>query len=120
MCKMIHYKDGKYIADIKHKYIQNIVKLAELCGNINRIMLFGSSLEERCTDESDIDIAVFGKQSKNKYLQSKEFKNFQDQLFLYDLNQDYDILYFAENAKQNELIFQDINNGVEIYRRSQA
>ena len=120
LCKMIHYKDGKYIADIKHKYVLNIVKQAELCENICRIMLFGSSLEERCTDKSDIDIAVFGKQSKNKYLQSKEFKNFQDQLFLYDLNQDYDILYFADNVQHNDLILQDINNGVEIYRRSQA
>lgn len=120
MCKMIHYKDGKYIADIKQKYIFNIVKQAELCENICRIMLFGSSLEERCTDESDIDIAVFGKQSKNKYLQSKEFKNFQDQLLLYDLNQDYDILYFADNVQHNYLILQDINNGVEIYRRNQA
>lgn len=98
----------------------NIVKQAESCENICRIMLFGSSLEEWCTDESDIDIAVFGKQSKNKYLQSKEFKNFQDQLFLYDLNQDYDILYFADSVQHNDLILQDINNGVEIYRRSQA
>ena len=104
MCKMIHFKDGKYIADIKHKYILNIVKQAELCENICRIMLFGSSLEERCTDESDIDIAVFGKQSKNKYLQSKEFKSFQDQLFLYDLNQDYDILYFDSTKKLDNLM----------------
>ena len=119
MCKMIHYKDGRYIADIKHKYILNIIKQAEQCGNIHRIMLFGSSLEGRCTDSSDIDIAVFGKQSKNKYLQSKEFKRFQDQLFLYDLNQDYDILYFADNVKHNDLLMRNINNGIEIYRRSQ-
>ena len=76
MCKMIHYKDGKYIADIKHKYILNIVKLAELCENINRIMLFGSSLEERCTDESDIDIAVLGSNQKASICNQRNSKIF--------------------------------------------
>ncbi len=79
-------------------------------------MLFGSSIEERCTEKSDIDIAVFGTQSKNKYLDSKEFKRFQDSLFLFDLNQDYDILYFSDDKQYQDAILNDINNGTEIYR----
>ncbi len=116
MCRLVMYKNGQYIADIKYNYIENIAKQAEKCRNISKIILFGSSIEERCTDESDIDIAVFGSLSKSKYLRSKEFKKFQDELFMYDLNQDYDILYFCENDKSEDAIMNDINQGTEIYR----
>ena len=65
MCKLISIGNGKAIADIKHKYIKNITRQAHECKNISRIVLFGSSLEERCTEKSDIDIAVFGKINRN-------------------------------------------------------
>ena len=95
----------------------NIASEADKCKNISRIMLFGSSLEERCTESSDIDIAVFGKMKKNQYLESSEFRGFQDRVFLYDLNQDYDILYFCEDQEYHDPILNDINQGAEIYRR---
>ena len=120
MCKMIHFKDGKYIADIKYKYIQNIVKQAEHCKHINRIMLFGSTLEERCTDKSDIDIAVFGDKTREKYLVSKEFRDFHRRVFMYDMDQEYDILYFVDGKKYDGMIMQSIHNGLEIYRRAEA
>ena len=120
MCKLVSFGDGKQIADIKYKYIENITRQAVNCKNISRIMLFGSCLETRCTDKSDIDIAVFGKMSKANYLDSKEFKKFQDQIFLYDLNQDYDILYFCEDKEYRDSIMNDINSGAEIYRRDLA
>ena len=61
MCNLVRYKNSKLVADIKLPYIIIISKQAEKAKNISRIMLFGSSIEERCTEESDIDIAVFGK-----------------------------------------------------------
>ncbi len=120
MCKLVPFNNGKRVADIKLHHIENIVKQATNCKNINRIMLFGSSLEERCTDKSDIDIAVFGSMTKAAYLGTKEFKQFQDRLFLFDLNQDYDILYFCDKQTHKDNILADINNGAEIYRRSQG
>ena len=120
MCRLVPYKDGKKVADIKLHYIENIAEQAEKCRNINRIMLFGSSLEDRCTAESDIDIAVFGDRKKAVYLRSKEFKTFQDTVFLYDLDQDYDILYFCEGTDHKTGIMEDIKNGIEIYRRRLA
>ena len=81
MCKMIHYKDGKYIADIKHKYILNIIQQAEQCENIYRIMLFGSSLEERCTDSSDIDIAVLESSQKISICNQRNSKGFRISCF---------------------------------------
>lgn len=120
LCKLVPYKDGQYVAEIKLKHIKNVSAQAEKCKNISRIMLFGSSVEERCTDRSDIDIAVFGKIPKAKYLVSSEFRKFQDQLFLYDLNQDYDILYFREGQDYTDPIMADIKRGTEIYRRGEA
>ena len=120
MCKLVNYHNGRKIADIKLRHIENISKQAEKCRNITRIMLFGSSLEERCTERSDIDIALFGDMGKSKYLGTKEFRVFQDQLFLYDLDQDYDILYFCDGQDYQDAIMDDINDGVEIYRRQEV
>ncbi len=118
MCKLVHFKDGKFVAEIKLGHVKNVASQAEKCKNISRIMLFGSSTEERCTDRSDIDIAVFGQMPKTKYLGSREFRTFQDRLFLYDLNQDYDILYFCDGQEHNDPIMKDIAHGTEIYRRA--
>ena len=122
MCALIELADGKYVAEIKHKYIENIIKQAASCKNIKRIMLFGSALEERCRESSDIDIAVFGDYPKGKYLKSKEFRDFQRALFLYGdaFGQDYDILYFRDGVEYDDAIIKDIENGAEIYRRKIA
>lgn len=122
MCKLVEISDGKHVAEIKYAFIKNIIEQAASCKNISRIVLFGSALEERCSVFSDIDIAVFGLQSKAKYLRSKEFKEFQKRLFVFggDYTQDYDILYFCEDNKNDDAIMQDIENGTEIYRRKIA
>ncbi len=119
MCKLVELKDGVSVADIKKDYIFNIVKQAGNCDNITRIVLFGSAVEERCTNLSDIDIAVFGEKNQTEYLRSKEFKEFQRNLFMFgnDFTQDYDILYFCDNKKYDDAILADIANGAEIYRR---
>ena len=121
MCNLIEFDNGAYVADIKKKYIANITEQAKQCSNISRIVLFGSALETRCTERSDIDIAVFGKKKQNEYLRSKEFKNFQRQLFSFgnDFSQDYDILYFCESKNYTDAILEDVNKGVVIYRRAQ-
>ena len=117
MCKMVPLPDGRYVAGIKLRHIQNICAQAPKYPGIAKIVLFGSVLEERCTEESDIDIAVFGDMSKGKYLQSKEFREFRGHIFQYDLNQDYDVLYFETNKKYADRIMDDINKGIELYRR---
>lgn len=122
MCKLKKLSNGKSVAEIKYSFIENIIAQAEKCKNISRIMLFGSALEERCSDRSDIDIAVFGTQKKNKYLRSKEFKDFQRSLFMYGdaFSQDYDILYFCDGVEYTDAIVADIENGAEIFRRKLA
>lgn len=119
MCKLIKFSDGCYVADIKKKYIQNICDSAKDFENISRIVLFGSALQTRCTNKSDIDIAVFGKEGQNAYLRSKEFKQFQRRLFALDntFSQDYDVLYFCDNIECDNDIMRSIKRGIEIYRR---
>ena len=118
MCNLVELKNGHYVADIKLRHIENISEQASKCKNIDRVILFGSAIEDRCTDESDIDIAVFGKMSKNRYLGTGEFRKFQDNLFSYDLAQDYDILYFEDGHNHADGIINNINQGIEIYRRA--
>ncbi|MBO6291712.1 MAG: nucleotidyltransferase domain-containing protein [Selenomonas sp.] len=119
MCKMVPLKDGRYVAESKLDYILNICNQAKKCPSISKVMLFGSALEDRCTEKSDIDIAVFGDMSKGKYLQSKEFRDFRGRLFQYDLNQDYDVLYFEDKKMYTDRIMDDIKRGIELYRRQE-
>ena len=118
MCKLVQLNKDKYVADIKLHHIRNIAVQAEKAKNIERIMLFGSATEERCSKASDIDIAVFGKKTKGKYIDSKEFMAFHDGLYQFDWDQDYDVLYFQEGSYRDDSIMADISNGVEIYRRN--
>lgn len=120
MCRMVSFAGDKKVADIKLKHIQNIAEQALTAKNINRIMLFGSATEDRCTERSDIDIAVFGDLAKAAYLRSKEFKQFQDRVFMFDMDQDYDILYFSDKKQNQDPILSDIYRGTEIYRREEV
>ena len=119
MCSLLEINKGIYVADIKAKYVLNIIENAKKCLNIDRIMLFGSATNTRCNEYSDIDIAVFGSKKKNLYLRTKEYRRFLESIFSFDgeFFQDYDILYFESDKEYNDLIIEDINNGVEIYRR---
>lgn len=125
MCKLVdirtNYGDIIQVADIKKDSIQNIITAAQNCKNINEIILFGSSLQERCKDSSDIDIAVISNVSRAKLFNSKSYQNFTRQVYLYRMGQDYDILQFnslkdIEDSK--EAVCYDIRrDGKLIYRR---
>jgi hypothetical protein len=74
-------------------------------------------LEERCKNISDIDIAIFGDETEYKFLRSKQFKEFEKQVYTYGEFQDYDVLYFQNGKKINGSIMNDINEGKVIYRK---
>lgn len=122
MCNLVKLKCGKMVAEVKKSYIENIADCTKHCKNINRIILFGSALETRCTERSDIDIAVFGDKPKTAYLKSKEFREFQRKLFSFggSFTQDYDVLYFNDKEKYRGNILSAIENGAKIYRRSDS
>ena len=121
MCKVVDVKirnRNVRVADIKSKYLDNIVTSAEECKYIDKVILFGSSIEDRCTEESDIDIAVFGNQPKGKALTSKQFMKFADELAEFDdFLQSYDILYFKTGKEDDSAIMAEINKGEVLYVR---
>ncbi len=106
------------VADIKGKYMSNIVDAAKKCDLIDRIVLFGSSIESRCKETSDIDLAVFGSQIPSKVLTSKKYERFAHQLYSFDDHaQGYDILYFKNGTKKETHIMQNIEKGEVLYER---
>lgn len=108
------------VADIKQKYMANIIDAAKKCDIIERVILFGSSVEKRCKESSDIDIAVFGNQIPSRALCSKKYERFARQLYSFDdHNQAYDILYFKNGSVNKNPIIENIQRGEIIYERKQ-
>ena len=98
MCRMVNFQTNfgstVCVADIKKDSIANIVEAAQKCSAINEIILFGSSLKERCKESSDIDIAVISNISRSRLFSSKTYRHFTRQIYLHKIGQDYDILQF--------------------------
>lgn len=120
MSKLVQLKaNGKnlMVADVKKKYIENIIKNAALCDDIDKVILFGSTLEERCTDFSDVDIAIFGKYPKNIMLKKKSYNEFVDSVVSFGEIQDYDFLYFDSSKEYTDSIMKDINEGEVLFER---
>lgn len=53
-----------------------------------------------CIENSDVDIAVFGDISKSAMYKRKSYNRFLDNIYSYDLKQDYDVLYFTNENKK--------------------
>ena len=130
MCKLVGVStyDGTQIdvAGIKKDAIKNIIESASLCPNIDAIVLFGSSLEERCTADSDIDIAIISKKTVSALSQLKSFKKFMDMVYLFDMSQEYDRLYFKsiedieQKMDKQQICKGIVSKGKIIYRREAA
>ena len=122
MCKVLPMNVGTrqiHVAEIKQKYIRNIIDAASQCDLIDRVVLFGSSLQERCKDSSDIDIAVFGNQPRSRALTSRKYERFARQLYAFDNHaQAYDILYFRTGSDESNPILHEISRGEELYARN--
>ena len=121
MCKVTAYTiDGRtiHMADIKQKYVANIIDAARKCDYIDKIILFGSALEERCQESSDIDLAIFGNQPEGKCLTSAGYRRFARQLSRFDdFAQNYDLLYFKTGKNHKETIMKHILEGETLYEK---
>ncbi len=125
MCEMAVLKTNTgtqiHVADIKKTIIERIILIASVCKEIDYIILFGSSLENKCTERSDIDIAIISNTSRSKFLRSKSYSRFTTALYNIDEEQCYDILQFnsmEDLKKKSSPVCRDIvNKGKIIYRR---
>ena len=121
MCRVVELNiDGRLIrvADVKQKYMANIIDAAQKCDYIDRVVLFGSACGQRCTEESDIDLAIFGNQPEGKCLTSAKYRKFARQLSSFDeFRQNYDLLYFKTGKKYTGMIMKHIMEGETLYEK---
>ncbi len=125
MCKLISIQANNgttvQVADIKAEIIKQIINIASLCKKIESIYVFGSSVEERCTNSSDIDIAIVSNVTRSKLFGAKDYNNFIEKLYDIDIDQEYDILQFNSLEKlreSKEYVCKDImEKGVLIYTK---
>ena len=80
MCQMVHVKTNFNteieVADIKKDIIENIVEVAGICTRICQIILFGSVIESRCTEDSDVDMLVVSDISRSRLYKDKDYQEF--------------------------------------------
>lgn len=109
------------VADIKKPIIEKIILIARSCKEIDSIILFGSSLENKCTEQSDIDLAIISSTTRAKFLRSNSYQKFTTALYHIDEEQQYDILQFnsmEDLKRKSSPVCRDIvNKGKVIYRR---
>ena len=111
------------VADIKRAYVENIIRYASGCSKIDAIYLFGSSIEERCNEQSDIDIAIVSNVPRSRLFRTQSYSTFVHNIYKSDMEQSYDFLQFNSHEalkNSNAPICHEINNkGKMIYRRKQ-
>lgn len=125
MCNLVdlktNYGSTVRVASIKKASIENIISAASSCDKIDEIILFGSSLQERCHDSSDIDIAIVSNIGRAKLFNSKSYRNFTSRVYTFKLGQDYDILQFnsiSDIKNSRDSVCYDIEKkGKVIYKR---
>ena len=95
--------------------------VAKGCSKIEEVILFGSSLEERCNEQSDIDIAVISNVTRAKLFSNKAYHEFIRKIYLHKIGQDYDVLQFSSisdiHSSEDMVCFDIKRTGQTIYRR---
>lgn len=128
MCRLVgintNFDTKIMVADIKMKYVINILEKADICKNICSIYLFGSVLKEECKEESDIDVLVVSDITRSKLYKLKSFNQFLIKLHEKDdYVQQYDVICVhgmkeLEKNQHRVMLYHDIlANGRELYRR---
>lgn len=131
MCNLVNintnYNTQVQVAEIKFKKIQNIIESASKCAHIQEIILFGSALEERCTDESDIDIVIISNVARSRLYRLKTYAEFLSSLHQNDdYIQQYDVIcvngrdQLIKNKDKVQLYDNVIKYGQTIYKRGAA
>ena len=128
MCKLVsmktNYGEIVEVADVKVKTISKICEIAKACPKIDYIYIFGSSVDDRCTSESDIDIAIVSNVTRSILFEAQDYDRFTTDLYNIDDEQEYDILQFnsldALKQKKERVCKDILNKGKLIYMREGA
>lgn len=104
-----HYECDR-IHPLMQEDINNIYKAIEKFNNIKKIILFGSSINIRCNNKSDIDLAIELKEEAF----SLENKNKISETIQETINYNGDIVWL-NNMDQSSRLYKNISKGVVIY-----
>ena len=122
MCKVttINVDDRKvHIAELKLPAVKNIIEVVRQNDLFDKVILFGSATGDRCKEDSDIDIAVFGTEPTYQMLRSKKYLDFTNAVRGFgDGRQSYDILYFKTGTKDNRFFIDEVGKGEVLYERA--
>lgn len=128
MCKIVTIQsitdESIRVADIKKHYVQNIIFNAPKCKSIDAIILFGSALEERCTENYDINNVIISKYTLTKLCSIKSYSDFMRSIYELNISKEYDKLYFNSfteiEQKENEALIckELLAKGKTIYRKA--
>ncbi len=100
VCIKEPFVNCKHIYPIQQKKVKSMLDVLEKSNNVNKVIVFGSSTENRCHIWSDVDI----------YADLKENEHFD-----FDVNFDYD---FWTNFKVDDNLKHEIlKTGVVVYER---
>lgn len=128
MCRMVpvrtNFNTEIQVADIKRDVIENIIEAASACKRICRIILFGSAIESRCQENSDVDMLVVSDINRSKLYKDKGYQEFLKRLHTKDgYEQMYDVIcvHGMEEVYQKQEsvgLFRDVLEcGQTLYRR---
>lgn len=129
MCQLVELKTNLNtdikVSEYKYDQIQNLISFASLCKEIRQIILFGSSLRDTCSENSDIDFVIISDLSVLQLSKRKSFKTFLENLYLSDdFKTEYDILYFNSleeiYSNQEDWICSEIANKGELIYDSEG
>ena len=130
MCQLAklqtNFNTSVEVAENKLGLINHVILCAAKCAKIDAIILFGSALSNNCSENSDIDLAIISSYSINDLSKNKSFAEFKKNVYLQDMSQEYDFLYFHSldeigNKKEKHLICDELSkNGKIIYRKQVA
>ncbi len=129
MCRMVSIKTNFNteieVADIKKDVVENIIKAAGACARICQIILFGSVIKNRCTEDSDVDLLVISDVTRSKLYKDKGYQEFLRRLHDYDnYEQLYDVICVRSEEELNlnknrTRLFRDvITDGKILYKRN--
>ncbi|MCR4755824.1 MAG: hypothetical protein K5868_09925 [Lachnospiraceae bacterium] len=130
MCRLAelhtNFDSTVMVAENKLDILRFIIDTASQCSKIDAIILFSSTLDERCRDDSDIDIVIISNATLSVLSRQKSFTKFKKDLYLKNMSQKYDFLYFKSmdeiksQQDKSPLCNELVRNGQFIYRKQVA
>lgn len=128
MCRMVNIvtNTGEQVpvSEYKKSQIEEMIQKAGDCTVIDQIILFGSSINMSCEEDSDIDVVIISRETVSKLSQNKRYQAYWERIYQKDhFKTEYDVLYFSSyqdivNKKDKIPICKEIiEKGKTIYQK---